>query len=173
MPSLRWRCKSTFPSHTTKTATVKCLPVHSASTYSGYYTLPLLRPTRREARLQLRPDVRRRVLQAPRPTTRVRSIVAVTQLHRSFSRPVGNSWIWWIEITPGLRVGRRSRSACYTRGVVPGQLRLVFGGRRIGTAWLVQPGYIGGHWRGTGSHRRRKEPNVRNCGSGEAARVSR
>ena len=25
--SLRWWCKSTFPSHTTKTATVKCLPV--------------------------------------------------------------------------------------------------------------------------------------------------
>src|SRR5215211_9137637 len=29
IPSLRWRCKSTFPSHTTNTATVKCLPVCS------------------------------------------------------------------------------------------------------------------------------------------------
>jgi hypothetical protein len=27
MPSLRWKCKSTLPSHTTNTATVKCLPV--------------------------------------------------------------------------------------------------------------------------------------------------
>jgi hypothetical protein len=26
---LRWKCKSTFPFHTTKTATVKCLPVCS------------------------------------------------------------------------------------------------------------------------------------------------
>src|SRR3712207_4723623 len=31
MPSLRWRCKSTLPSHTTNTATVKCLPVRPES----------------------------------------------------------------------------------------------------------------------------------------------
>src|SRR3954452_18806585 len=29
IPSLRWRCRSTLPSHTTNTATVKCLPVCS------------------------------------------------------------------------------------------------------------------------------------------------
>jgi hypothetical protein len=41
MPSLRWKCKRTFSSHTTKTATVKCLPPErlfggSFSTGLGY-----------------------------------------------------------------------------------------------------------------------------------------
>jgi hypothetical protein len=36
MPSLRWKCRSTFPSHTTKTATVKCRPVCLPLRGSGY-----------------------------------------------------------------------------------------------------------------------------------------
>ena len=35
MPSLWWKCRSTLPSHTTKTATVKCLPVCSFSKGPG------------------------------------------------------------------------------------------------------------------------------------------
>jgi hypothetical protein len=35
MPSLRWKCRSTLPSHTTITAAVKCLPVCYFSTGLG------------------------------------------------------------------------------------------------------------------------------------------
>jgi hypothetical protein len=40
MPSLRWKCRSTLPSHTTKTATVKCLLVCSFSTGPGIIQAP-------------------------------------------------------------------------------------------------------------------------------------
>ena len=117
IPSLRWKCKSTLPSHTTNTATVKCLPVcfeliafqvtpewgtagsQTSSTNVHNVRQLMRRPEGGEDLPQVPDDAFRRTDEAPdeefyrtpRLVTHIDewAIAAVTQLYREFFPPGG------------------------------------------------------------------------------------